>query len=249
MIHIFSLLHSIPVPRSLLFLLSCLSCLMALLTIQDTHCLVGEKDKQINHYHGHGTVHGYMHKVPKKEIRVCLRCKGQGQLHSEGDVNTLKIMTACFFLLPSAYSWRISFCCCSVTKLCLTLWPRGLQHTRLPCPSLTPGVCSNSCPLSWWCHPTISCSPAFFSLRTFSASGSFPMSQLFAASSIGASASVLPMNIQGWSPLGLTGWISLLSKRLSRVFSNTTIWKHQFLGTQPSLWSNSDTHTWLLEKP
>ena len=106
-----------------------------------------------------------------------------------------------------------------------------------PCPSLSPRVCSNLCPLSPWCHPTISFFVTLFSScpQSFPASGSFPMSQLFASGgqSIGASASVLPMNIQGWFPLGLTSLISFLSKGLSRVFSNTTVWKHQFFGTQP----------------
>ena len=116
----------------------------------------------------------------------------------------------------------------------------GLQHARLPCPSPTPGAYSNSCPSSQWCHPTISSSVVPFSscLQFFPASGSFPMSQFFASGgqSIGvsASASVLPMNIPGWFPLGLTGWISLQSKGLSRVFSSTTVWKHQFFGSQ--LW-------------
>ena len=115
-----------------------------------------------------------------------------------------------------------------------SLWPHGLQHPRPACPSPIPGVYSNSCPLSRWCHPTISSSVVPFSsrLQFFLASGSFPMSQFFASGSqnicISASASVLPMNIQGWSPSGLTGWISLLSKGLSRVFSNTTVQKHQF---------------------
>ena len=130
-----------------------------------------------------------------------------------------------------------------------------LQHTRLPCPSPTPGAYSNSWPLHWWYHPTISPSVVCFSshLQSFPASGSFPMSQFFASGdqSIGvsASASVLPMNIQDWFPLGLTGWISLQSKGLSRVFSNNTVQKHQFFSTQHSLWSNSHIHTWLLEKP
>ena len=112
--------------------------------------------------------------------------------------------------------------------------PCGLQHVRLPCPLTSPGVCSNSCPLNRWCHLTISSSVAHFSScpQSFPASGFFPMSQLFASGgqSIGASAlaSVLPMNIQGWFPLGLTGLIPLLSKGLSRVFFSTTIWKHQF---------------------
>ena len=126
-----------------------------------------------------------------------------------------------------------------------SLWPHDLQHTRFPCPSPTPRACSNSCPLSQWCHPTISSSFIPFSscLQSFPASRSFPVSQFFAlgVQSIGvsASASVLPMNIQDWFPLGWTGWISFIYKRLSRVFSNTTIQKHQFLSTHLSLWSNS----------
>ena len=136
-----------------------------------------------------------------------------------------------------------------------SLRPHGLQHTRPPCPSPTPRVYSNSCPLSQWCHPTISSSVVPFSscLQSFPASGSFQMSQLFASGgqSIGvsASASVLPMNIQDLFPLGWTGWISLKSRGLSRVFSNTTVQKHQFFGAELSLWSNSHIHTWLLEKP
>ena len=116
-----------------------------------------------------------------------------------------------------------------------------LQHIRLPCPSPFPGTCSNSCTLSQWCHPTISSSVIPFSscLQFFPASGSFPMSQLFKSGgqSIGALASILPINIQCWFPLGLTGLI-LQSKGLSRIFSNITVWKHQFFGTRPSLWSN-----------
>ena len=139
-----------------------------------------------------------------------------------------------------------------------SLWPHELQHTRPPCPSPTPptpGVYSNSCPLSRWCHPAISSSVIPFSscLQSLSASGSFPVSQLYAlgGQSIGVSAStsVLPMNTQDWSPLGCTGWISLQSKGLSRVFSNTTVQKHQFFGAQLSSQSNSHIHTWLLEKP
>ena len=142
---------------------------------------------------------------------------------------------------------------CSV--LSDSLRPHGLQHARPPCPSPTPGVCSNSCPLSWWCHPTISSSVIPFSshLQSFPASGSFPMSWLFTwgGPSIGVSAlvSFLPKNTQDWSPLEWTGWISLQSKGLSRVFSNTTVQKHQFFGTQPSSQSNSHIHTWPLEKP
>ena len=134
-----------------------------------------------------------------------------------------------------------------------SLQPQGLQHVRLPFPSPSPGVCSKSCPLSWWCHPTISSSVIPFSswLLSFPASGSFPISRLFASGgqSIGAPASVLPMNIQGWFPLGWIGLISLQSTGLSRVFSNTTVQKHQFCSAQPSLWANSHIHTWPLEKP
>ena len=119
-----------------------------------------------------------------------------------------------------------------------SFWPHGLQHARPPCLSPTPRVYSNSCPLSRWYHPTISSSVIPFSscLQSFPASGSFPMSQFFTSSgqSIGvsASSSVLPMTIQDWSPLGWTGWISWQSKRLWRVFSNTTVQKYQFFGTQ-----------------
>ena len=122
-----------------------------------------------------------------------------------------------------------------------SLQPHGLQHARPPCPSPTPRVYSNSCPLTQWCHPTISSSvvPFSSSLQSFPASGSFPMNQFITSGgqSIGfsASASVLPMNIQDWFPLGWTGWISLQSKWLSRVFSNTTVQKHQFFSAQLSL--------------
>ena len=143
---------------------------------------------------------------------------------------------------------------CSVTKSCPTLRPHGLQHIRLSCPSPSPGACSNSRPLSQWCYPTISSSVVHFSscLQSFPSSQSFPVSQLFTSGgqSIGASASasVFPMKIQDWFPLGLTGLISLQSKELSSLFSSTTVWKHQFFGAQPSLWSNSHNHTWWLEK-
>ena len=129
-----------------------------------------------------------------------------------------------------------------------SLWLHGLQHARPPCPSPTLRACSNSCPSSRWCHPTISSSVVPFSscLQSCPASGSFPVSQFFAlggqSSGVSASASVLPMNIQGWFLLGWTGWMSLLSKGLSRVFSNTTVQKHQFFGTQLSLCSNSHIH-------
>ena len=136
-----------------------------------------------------------------------------------------------------------------------SLQPHELQHARLPCLSPTPGACSNSCPSSQWCHPTMSSSviPFFSCLQSFPATESFPMSQFFiwGGQSIGASASesVLPMNIQSWFPLGLTGLISLLSKGFSRVFFNTLVWKHQFFSAQPSWWSKFHILTWLLEKP
>ena len=136
-----------------------------------------------------------------------------------------------------------------------SLQPHWLQHTRPHCPSPTLGAYSNSCPLSWWCHPTISSSviPCSSCPQSLPASESFPTSQLFTwgGQSIRASAStsVLPMNTQDWSPLGWTGLISLQSKGLSRVFSNTTVQKHQFFSAQLSLWSNSHIHTWQLEKP
>ena len=142
----------------------------------------------------------------------------------------------------------IQFSCSVISD---SLWPHGLQYVRLPCPSPTPRVHPNPCPLCRWCHPTISSSviPFSSSLESFPVSGSFPMSQFFASGgqSIGvsASASVVPMDIQDWFPLGWTGWISLQSKGLSRVFSNTTVQKHQFFGAQLSVWSNFHIHTWL----
>ena len=135
-----------------------------------------------------------------------------------------------------------------------SLQPHEPQHARPPCPSPTPGVHPNSCPLSQWCHPTISSSVVSFSScsQSFPALGSFQMSQLFTLGgqsiAVSASTSDLPMNIKDWSPLGCTGWISLQSKGLSRVFSNTTVQKHPFFSTQPSSQSNSHIHTWLLEK-
>ena len=139
---------------------------------------------------------------------------------------------------------------------CLTmsnyLLPYEGQHARPSCPSLSPGVCQNSCPLSWWCHPTVSSSidPFSFCLRSIPALWSFPMSWLFASAgqSIVASALVLPMNIQDWFSSGLIGLISLLSKKFSRAFSSTTSWQYQFFGTQP-LWYNSQIYAWVLEKP
>ena len=153
---------------------------------------------------------------------------------------------------PSGWECLLLFTHSAVSNF---LWSHGLQHASLPCPSLSPKTCSNSCPLSRWCHPTISPSVITFSpcLQSFPASGSFLISRLFTFRwpkyCISASASVLPVTIQDWFPLGLTGLISLQCKGLSRVFSNTTVQKHQFFHAQPSFWSNSHIHTWLLEKP
>ena len=148
-----------------------------------------------------------------------------------------------------------TLCCCSKTVRSSSLRPYGLQHARSSWPSLCPGVCSNSCLLSWWWHPTVSSSVTPFSScpQSFPASESFPTSWLFASGSqsIGALAlvSVLPMNIHGWFPLGLIGLISSKSKRLSIFFSSSMVRKHKFFCAQPSLWSNSHVHTWLQEKP
>ena len=143
----------------------------------------------------------------------------------------------------------VQFSCSVVSD---SLRPHEPQHARPPCPSPTPGVYPNPRPLSQWCHPSILSSIIPFSscLQSLPASGSFQMSQLFASGgqSIRASKSFPPMNIQGLFPLGLAGLLSLLSKGVSGVFSSTTVWNHQFFGTQLSLWSNSHTYTWLLEK-
>ena len=141
----------------------------------------------------------------------------------------------------------VQFSCSVVSN---SLQPRESQHARPLCPSPTPGIYPNSCPSSWWCHPTISSSVIRFSshLQSSPASRSFPRSQFFPScgQSIGASpsTSVLLLNIQDWSPLEWTGWISLQSRGLLRVFSNTTVQKHQFFGAQLALWSNSHTPTW-----
>ena len=158
---------------------------------------------------------------------------------------TRKTMTYLFMKIKSVQSL-------SRVWLFATPWMAARQP---PCPSQIPRVHPNSCPLSQWCHPAISSSVIPFSscLQSFTTSGSFQMSQLFTSGrqNIGASAStsVLPMNTQDWFPLGWTGCISLQSKGLSRVFSNTTVWKHQFFSAQLSSQSNSDIHTWPLEKP
>ena len=158
-------------------------------------------------------------------------------------------------MLTSRISIGYFYYCCLVSPaqfshsvVSNSLLPHGLKHARLPCLSPPPRVYSNSSPLTWRCHPTISSSVVPFSShpQSFPASGSFQMSQLFASggqsTGVSASASVLPMNIQDWCPLGWTVWIFLRSKGLSRVFSNTRVQKHQFFGTQPSSQSNSHIH-------
>ena len=148
--------------------------------------------------------------------------------------------------------WKFSSVQFSRSVMSDSLWPHELQHDRPPCPSPTPGVHSNSCR---WCHPAISSSVVPFSScpQSLPASESFPMSQHLAwcgqSTGVSALASFLPKKSQGWSPSEWAGWISLQSKGLSRVFSNTTVQKHQFFSAQPSSQSNSHIHTWLLEKP
>ena len=171
-------------------------------------------------------------------------------MNGPNNMDSLLLMK--FDLATATVKSSVQFSCSFVSD---SLQPDELQHARAPCPSPTPGVYPNPCPSSQWCHPAISSSIIPFSScpQSFPASGSFPMSQLFAwyGQSIGASAStpVLPINIQDWSPLGWTGWPSLQSKGRSRVFSNTTVQKYQFFGAQCSSPSNSHIHTWLLEKP
>ena len=152
--------------------------------------------------------------------------------------------------MKSADTHSVQFSCSVVSDY---LRPHESQHTRPPCPSPTPGVHSDSRPLSRWCHPAISSSVLSSCPQSLPASESFPMSQLFAwgGQNIGVSAlaSFLPKKSQDWSPLEWTGWISLQSKGLSRVLSNTTVPKHQFFGAQPSSQSNSHIHTWPQEKP
>ena len=156
----------------------------------------------------------------------------------------------CFFWAEAGSSVKFSR-----SVMSDSLRPHESQHARPPCPSPTPGVHSDSRPLSQWWHPAISSSVIPFSScpQSLPASGSFPMSQLFAwggqSTAVSALASFLLKNTQGWSPLEWTGWISLQSKEFSRVFSNTTVQKHQFFSTQLSSQSNSHIHTWLPEKP
>ena len=169
----------------------------------------------------------------------------------------------CFYLLDYYCFWKLSSSLFVLDTASVqfsrsvvsdSLWPHKLQRTRPPCPSPTPEVYPNSCASSWWCHPAISSSVISSSCpQSVPASESFPMSHLFACggqrTGVSALASFLPMNTQDWSPLEWTGWISLQSKGLSRVFSNTTVQKHQFLSSQLFSQSNSHIHIWPLEKP
>ena len=190
-----------------------------------------------------------------------IKCRKARKMHKcehKEDLGT-NINAHCFNLdelnVPRFSSFQCSCSVVSQWSLGHALWPHEPQDTRPPCPSSTPRAYPNSCPLSQWCHPTISSSviPFFSCPQSFPASEFFPMSQLLASGgqSIGVSAStsVLSMNTHDWSPLGWTSWISLQSKGLSRVFSNTTFQKHQFFDAQLYLWSNSHIHTWILEKP
>ena len=176
-------------------------------------------------------------------------------LHIAMSWNSFHIQVYLIFYNAFIIFYRISSVQFSHSIMSYSLWPHESQHARPPCPSPTPGVYSNPGPLSQWCHQIISSFVIPFSScpQSFPASGSFQMSQLVASggqsTGVSASASVLPMNTQDWSPLGWTGWISLQSKGPSRVFSSTTVQKHQFFGAQLSSESNSHIHTWPLEKP
>ena len=155
----------------------------------------------------------------------------------------------CYFILFIFLSHMLL---CSHSVMFDSLWPRGLQHARLPCPSPSLWACSNSCPLIQWCHLILYCPllllPSFFPRVRVSSKSHFFISS-GQSNGASASASDLPTNVQGWFPSGLTGLISLLSKGLSRVFSNTTVQKHQFFSAQPCLWSNPQICAWLLQKP
>ena len=177
----------------------------------------------------------------------CWLCRGQGHYPVFVQESTVVCFAKNQYIYNSAFSSSSFFffkLFSSMTQLCLTLRPQGQQQARPPCPSTTPRVFSNSCPLSQWCHPTISSSVVPFSScpQSLTASGSFQMSQLFASNCIrwqkywSFGFNISPSSdTQDWFPLGWTGWISLLSRGLLRVFSNTTVQKHQFFGTQLSL--------------
>ena len=180
----------------------------------------------------------------EKTIMTCIYCCSIIQCNFTAPKSLYSICSSCLPLAKLIFLMSPSF---QFTRSIMSnsLWPNGMQHARIPCPQPTARSCPNSCPLRWWCHLAISSFVFPFSClqsSQFIASGS---------KSIGgaATASVLPKNIQDWFPLGFPGLIFLQSKELSRVFSNTTVQKHQFFTTEVSLWSDSHIHTWLLEKP
>ena len=189
---------------------------------------------------------------PIKKVLLLCPFYGEGNWSEQLSSQRLgKAFISTQYILYFGNGLSFQFSCSVVSN---SSQPHESQHARPPCPSPTPGVHSNSCPSSQWCHPAISSSVVPFSScpQSLPASGSFPMSQFFAwgGHSIGVSAlaSVLPVNTQDWSPLGGTGWTTLQSRGLSRVFSNTTVQKHQFFGAQLSSQSNSHIHTWPREK-
>ena len=185
--------------------------------------------------------------MEREKVWIVIRASDFWMVSFSLSVNALSSSFLFFFCFSS-----VQFSCSVMSD---SLWPHESQHARPLCPSPAPGVYSNSCPSSRWCHPAISSSVITFSScpQSLPTSGSFPISQLFAwgcqSAGVSASASVLPMNTQDWSPSGWTGWISLQSQGTLRIFSNTTVQKHQFFGAQLSSQSNSHIHTWPLEKP
>ena len=198
-----------------------------------------------------------LHGISQARILEWLPFPSPRDLSKPGIEPTFPALEGRFYIteLLGKLFWWFSSVQFSHSVMSDSLRPHESQHASPPCPSPTPGVYTNSCPLSRWCHPAISSSIIPFSScpQPLPASGSFPMSQFFAwgCQSIGVSASVsvLPLNTEDWPPLGWTGWISWLSKGLSRVFSNNTVQKHQFFGAQLSSQSNSHIHRWPLEKP
>ena len=215
----------------------------------------GRKWKDMRVFHDRGS------KTSKCQMSVCVCvCVGERVKIWTSDFSSVgggsfsnnHIFFFFFFLIPSVHFSSVQF---SRSVVSDSLQSHELQHARPPCPSPTPKVHSDSSPLSQWYHPAISSSIVPFSScpQSFSASEPFPMSHLFAwggqSTGVSALASFLPKNTQGWSPLGWTGWTSLQSKGLPRVFSNTTVQEHQFFGAQLSPQSNSHIHTWPLEKP
>ena len=205
-----------------------------------------------------GEVIRELYEPEKWGLRICLVSRWGRKNKEENIQETDKVLSHKIGKFPTPnYTLTHQFSSVQFNRSVMSdsLQPHELQHTRPPCPSPTPRVHTNSYPSIWWCHPAISSSVVPFSscLQSLPSSESSPMSQLFAwggqSTGVSALASFLPKDTQDWSHLGWTGWISLQFKGLSRVFSNTTVQKHQFFGTQLSSQSNSRIHTWLLEKP